>query len=123
VAPVTELHVIRANRQVTLHPGAFLLASTVELVRLGPGLAAQLDGVSTNGRLGLMVHSTAGWVDPGFYGQLTLELSNVNPRWPIVLTPGMRIAQLCVFRCSSPAITPYRGRYQGQTGPWAARSK
>jgi dCTP deaminase len=108
-----------------LRPGGFLIASTLEEVTIPDDMAAQIDGISTLGRLGLVVHSTAGWVDPGFRGSLTLELSNAGPL-PIVLTPAMRIAQLVLFRCSSPAERPYGSaglgsRYQGQQGPTPAR--
>jgi dCTP deaminase len=110
-----------------LRPGAFVLAHTLEEIAMPAHLAAQIDGTSTLGRLGLVVHSTAGWVDPGFCGTLTLELSVVGPL-PIVLAPGGRIAQLCLFRCSSPAERPYgspelRSRYQGQQGPAAPRGR
>jgi dCTP deaminase len=108
-----------------LRPGVFLLAHTLEEVAMPAHLAAQIDGTSTLGRLGLVVHSTAGWVDPGFRGTLTLELSVVGPL-PVVLAPADKIAQLCLFRCSSPADRPYgspelRSRYQGQAGPTAPR--
>lgn len=103
-----------------LHPGQFALASTVEEVRLSRGYAARIEGKSTLGRCGLMVHSTAGWVDPGFTGTLTLELSNVNTA-PIRLTPGMLIGQLCLFQCTRPAAAGYAGRYQGQAGPCPPR--
>jgi dCTP deaminase len=108
-----------------LRPHTFLLAHTLEEVMMPAHLAAQIDGTSTLGRLGLVVHSTAGWVDPGFRGTLTLELSVVGPL-PIVLAPADKIAQLCIFRCSSPAERPYgspelRSRYQGQTGPTSPR--
>lgn len=105
-----------------LHPGQFVLGATVEFITLSPALAARLEGKSTLGRLGLMTHSTAGWIDPGFAGQVTLELSNVSTL-PVKIWPGMKIGQLCVFRCSSPAERPYTGRYQGQKGPVAARMR
>lgn len=109
-----------------LHPGEFVLASTIETVTLGDHLAGRLEGKSSLGRLGLLVHSTAGFIDPGFSGQITLELSNVATL-PIRLWPGMRIGQLCVFRLSSPAERPYGSsrlgsRYQGQMGPTASRA-
>jgi len=109
-----------------LHPGELVLASTVERVSLGSALAARLEGKSSLGRLGLMVHSTAGFIDPGFSGHITLELSNVA-KLPIILRPDMRIGQLCVFRLSSPADRPYGtpglgSRYQGQRGPTESRS-
>jgi dCTP deaminase len=109
-----------------LRPGVFALGATMETVILPDDLAARIEGKSSLGRLGLMVHSTAGFIDPGFEGQLTLELSNVSPT-PIVLRPTMRIGQLCLFRLSSPAERPYGtpglgSRYQGQTGPTMSRS-
>lgn len=108
-----------------LHPGEFVLATTLETVALDATLAARIEGKSSLGRLGLLAHSTAGFIDPGFSGQITLELSNVA-RLPILLWPGMRIGQLCVFALSSPAEHPYgsarlNSRYQGQTGPTASR--
>jgi dCTP deaminase len=108
-----------------LRPGVFVLACTLEKITMPAHLAAQIDGTSTLGRLGLVVHSTAGWVDPGFRGTLTLELSVAGPL-PVVLAPADKIAQLCLFRCSSPAERPYgspelRSRYQGQNGPTAPR--
>ncbi|MEA5154872.1 dCTP deaminase [Raineyella sp.] len=109
-----------------LHPGEFVLASTYEVITLGTTLAARLEGKSSLGRLGLLTHSTAGFVDPGFSGHVTLELSNVATL-PIKLWPGMKIGQLCFFRLSSPALAPYGStkygsRYQGQRGPTPSRS-
>ncbi len=109
-----------------LHPGEFVLASTYEVVTLPTHLAARLEGKSSLGRLGLLTHSTAGFVDPGFTGHVTLELSNVATL-PIKLWPGMKIGQLCFFRLSSPSEAPYGSgkagsRYQGQQGPTPSRS-
>ena len=109
-----------------LHPGEFVLGSTEELVQLDNTVAARLEGKSSLGRLGLLVHSTAGFIDPGFRGRVTLELSNVN-RIPILLWPGDKIGQLCVFRLTSPADRPYGSpglgsRYQDQHLPTASRS-
>ena len=109
-----------------LHPGEFVLGSTYEVVTLPDDLAARLEGKSSLGRLGLLTHSTAGFVDPGFSGHVTLELSNVATL-PIKLWPGMKIGQLCFIRLSSPAQNPYGSakygsRYQGQRGPTASRS-
>ncbi len=109
-----------------LHPGEFALASTFEQVTLPDDVAARLEGKSSLGRLGLLTHSTAGFIDPGFTGHVTLELSNVATL-PIKLWPGMKIGQLCFFRLSSPAEKPYgssdySSRYQGQRGPTASRS-
>jgi dCTP deaminase len=96
------------------------------VVTLGSHLAARLEGKSSLGRLGLLTHSTAGFIDPGFSGHVTLELSNVATL-PIRLWPGMKIGQLCVLRLSSPSEHPYGSsvygsRYQGQRGPTASRS-
>ncbi|MDP4501222.1 MULTISPECIES: dCTP deaminase [unclassified Nonomuraea] len=109
-----------------LHPGEFVLASTYEVITLPDDLASRLEGKSSLGRLGLLTHSTAGFIDPGFSGHVTLELSNVATL-PIKLWPGMKIGQLCVFKLSSPAEHPYGSakygsRYQGQRGPTPSRS-
>lgn len=109
-----------------LHPGEFVLGSTFEFVSLPNDIAARLEGKSSLGRLGLLTHSTAGFVDPGFQGHVTLELSN-TATLPIKLWPGMKIGQLCFFQLSSPSETPYGSekylnRYQGQRGPTASRS-
>ncbi len=109
-----------------LHPGEFVLASTYEVVSLPDDIAGRLEGKSSLGRLGLLTHSTAGFIDPGFSGHVTLELSNVATL-PITLWPGMKIGQLCLFRLSSPAEHPYGAerygsRYQGQRGPTPSRS-
>jgi len=109
-----------------LHPGEFVLGSTYEVVSLPDDVAARLEGKSSLGRLGLLTHSTAGFIDPGFSGHVTLELSNVATL-PIKLWPGMKIGQLCFFRLSSPAEHPYGSsvygsRYQGQRGPTPSRS-
>nr|WP_062338004.1 dCTP deaminase [Herbidospora sakaeratensis] len=109
-----------------LHPGEFVLASTFEVIKLPDDIASRLEGKSSLGRLGLLTHSTAGFIDPGFEGHVTLELSNVATL-PIKLWPGMKIGQLCLFRLSSPAEHPYGSatygsRYQGQRGPTPSRS-
>jgi dCTP deaminase len=109
-----------------LHPGEFVLGSTFEAVTLPDDLAGRLEGKSSLGRLGLLTHSTAGFIDPGFTGHITLELSNVA-NLPITLWPGMKIGQLCLFRLSSPAERPYGSdgvgsRYQGQRGPTPSRA-
>jgi len=109
-----------------LHPGEFVLGSTYEVVTLPDDIAARLEGKSSLGRLGLLTHSTAGFIDPGFSGHVTLELSNVATL-PIKLWPGMKIGQLCFFRLSSPSRHPYGSekygsRYQGQRGPTPSRS-
>jgi dCTP deaminase len=109
-----------------LHPGEFVLGSTYEVVSLPDDIAARVEGKSSLGRLGLLTHATAGFVDPGFSGHVTLELSNVATL-PIKLWPGMKIGQLCLFRLSSPAEHPYGSavygsRYQGQRGPTPSKS-
>jgi dCTP deaminase len=122
---LTELVTVKPGDPFILHPGEFVLGCTVERFAVPPDMSARLEGKSSLGRLGLLVHSTAGFVDPGFRGALTLELSSVA-RLPILLWPGMRIGQLCVFRLSSPAECPYGtaglgSRYQDQSGPTASR--
>ncbi len=109
-----------------LHPGEFVLASTYEVITLPDDVAGRLEGKSSLGRLGLLTHSTAGFIDPGFSGHITLELSNVA-NLPVKLFPGMKIGQLCLIRLSSPAEHPYGSaiygsRYQGQRGPTPSRS-
>jgi len=123
---LTRLVEVDPNDPFVLHPGEFVLASTYELVTLPDDVAARLEGKSSLGRLGLLTHSTAGFIDPGFSGHVTLELSNVATL-PIKLWPGMKIGQLCFFRLSSAAEHPYGdavhgSRYQGQRGPTASRS-
>jgi dCTP deaminase len=126
--PMDDLTVpetIAEDETFVLHPGEFVLASTIERVKLADDLVARIDGKSSLGRLGLLVHATAGYVDPGWDGQLTLELSNVATL-PIKLYYGMKIGQLSFQALSSPAIRPYghadlKSRYQGQTRPEASR--
>ncbi|GAA4857230.1 dCTP deaminase [Kitasatospora sp. NPDC048365] len=123
---LTRLVEPEGDEAFILHPGEFVLASTYEVITLPDDVAARLEGKSSLGRLGLLTHSTAGFIDPGFSGHVTLELSNVATL-PIKLYPGMKIGQLCLFRLSSPAEHPYGSerygsRYQGQRGPTASRS-
>ena len=111
---------------LVLHPGEFVLGSTLEVISLADDIAGRLEGKSSLGRLGLLTHSTAGFIDPGFSGHITLELSNMA-NLPITLWPGMKIGQLCLFQLSSPAEHPYGSeiygsRYQGQRGPTPSRS-
>jgi len=123
---LTTLLEVDDGEPFVLHPGEFVLASTLEVVTLGDQLAARIEGKSSLGRLGLVTHSTAGFIDPGFSGHVTLELSNMATL-PMKLWPGMKVGQLCVFRLSSPAEHPYGStiygsRYQGQRGPTPSRS-
>jgi dCTP deaminase len=123
---LTTLIEPKGDDPFVLHPGEFVLGSTLEVVTLPDDLAGRLEGKSSLGRLGLLTHSTAGFIDPGFTGHLTLELSNVA-NLPIMLWPGMKIGQLCLFRLSSAARNPYGSaaagsRYQGQRGPTPSRS-
>jgi dCTP deaminase len=123
---LTRLVEPEGNEPFVLHPGEFVLGSTHEEVGLPSDLAARLEGKSSLGRLGLIVHSTAGFIDPGFRGTVTLELSNLA-NLPIMLWPGMKIGQLCMYMLSSPAQGLYgdegfHSRYMGQTGPTASRS-
>ena len=117
---------IASDETFILHPGEFVLGSTYERITLPDDVAARLEGKSSLGRLGLLTHSTAGFIDPGFSGHVTLELANVATL-PIKLYSGMKIGQLCFFRLSSPAEHPYGSakygsRYQGQRGPTPSRS-
>jgi len=123
---LTRFVEVKSDEAFILHPGEFVLGSTYEFVSLPNDVAARLEGKSSLGRLGLLTHSTAGFVDPGFRGHVTLELSNVATL-PIKLWPGMKIGQLCFFKLTSPAEHPYgsdkySSRYQGQRGPTASRS-
>jgi dCTP deaminase len=123
---LTRLVEVDSDQPFILHPGEFVLGSTYEMVSLPDDIAARLEGKSSLGRLGLLTHSTAGFIDPGFSGHVTLELSNVATL-PIKLWPGMKIGQMCFFRLSSPTERPYgsseySSRYQGQRGPTASRS-
>jgi dCTP deaminase len=125
-ADLTRLIEPEADEPFILHPGEFVLGSSYEIVSLPDDIAGRLEGKSSLGRLGLLTHSTAGFIDPGFSGHVTLELSNVATL-PIKLFPGMKIGQLCLFRLSSPAEHPYGSekygsRYQGQRGPTPSRS-
>ncbi|MDO5493108.1 MAG: dCTP deaminase [Nesterenkonia sp.] len=123
---LTRLVEVDAEEPFVLHPGEFVLGATYEQVTLPDDVAARLEGKSSLGRLGLLTHSTAGFIDPGFSGQVTLELSNMATL-PIKLWPGSKIGQLCFFRLTSPAEHGYgsrshQSRYQGQRGPTASRS-
>ena len=123
---LTELLAVADDEPFVLHPGEFVLGQTLEWVELPNDLVARLEGKSSLGRLGLLIHSTAGYVDPGWKGNLTLELSNVA-NLPITLWPGMKIGQLCMFRLTTPSEHPYGSavygsRYQDQRGPTPSRS-
>jgi dCTP deaminase len=121
---LTELLRIEDDEPFILHPGEFVLGQTLEWVELPNDLVARLEGKSSLGRLGLLIHSTAGYVDPGWKGNLTLELSNVA-NLPIALYFGMKIGQISFFRMSSPVDRPYGSpdlgsKYQGQSEPTAS---
>lgn len=123
---LTRLIEVDKDEPFVLHPGEFVLGSTFEHITLPDDIAARLEGKSSLGRLGLLTHSTAGFVDPGFSGHVTLELSNMATL-PIKLWPGMRVGQLCFFQLSSAVEHPYGSKqygshYQGQRGPTASRS-
>ena len=122
---LTELVVVENGRPFVLHPGEFVLGQTLERVTLPDDLVARLEGKSSLGRLGLLIHSTAGFVDSGFSGNLTLELSNVA-NLPITIIHGMPIGQLSFMRMDGPVERPYGSRetsnkYQGQTEPTPSR--
>ena len=123
---LTRLVEPEGDEPFILHPGEFALASTYEVITLPDDVAARVEGKSSIGRLGLLTHATAGFIDPGFSGHVTLELSNVATL-PIKLWPGMKIGQLCMFQLSSPSEFPYGSekygsRYQGQRGPTPSKS-
>ena len=125
MSELTELVDVKPDEAFILHPGEFVLGSTLEYVKLPNDLVARLEGKSSLGRLGLLIHSTAGYVDPGFEGHLTLELSNVA-NLPITIYPEMKIGQISFFKLTSPAENPYGSKkvgskYQGQRGPTASR--
>ncbi|GGM26825.1 dCTP deaminase [Micromonospora sonchi] len=124
--PMIPIDMADNNGTYPLGSGQMVLASTVERVTLDATLAARVEGKSSVGRLGLATHVTAGFIDPGFSGHITLELVNLAPR-PLLLHAGMRIGQLCVFQLSGPSRWPYgsaglSSHYQGQRGPTASRS-
>jgi dCTP deaminase len=122
---LTELVELDGDSPFILHPGEFVLASTLERIRLPDDLVARLEGKSSLGRLGLLIHSTAGFIDPGWDGHVTLELSNVA-NLPITIYYGMTIGQLSFVQLSEPAEKPYGSgelgsKYQGQKGPTPSR--
>ncbi|MFB6189764.1 MAG: dCTP deaminase [Halapricum sp.] len=116
--------VVEAGNEFILHPGDFVLGTTRERVEVPADLIAHVQGRSSLGRLAVVIHATAGIVDPGYKGQITLELSNLGTA-PVALTPGMRISQLLLTELKSPADRPYgeeRGsKYQDQVGPQASK--
>ena len=123
---LTSLAEADGDEPFVLHPGEFVLGSTLEVCSLPDDLAGRLEGKSSLGRLGLLTHSTAGFIDPGFSGHITLELSNAA-NLPITLWPGMKIGQLCLIRLSSPSENPYGSaaagsHYQNQRGPTPSRA-
>lgn len=123
---LTELVTIAAGDSFILHPGEFVLGNTMEFISIPNDLVGRLEGKSSLGRLGLIIHSTAGYIDPGFYGHLTLELGNVATL-PIKLYPEMRIAQISFIQMTTPAENPYGtsslgSKYRGQREPTASRS-
>lgn len=125
VDDLTELVEISAEEPFVIHPGSFCLGSTLETVTIPNDIVARVDGKSSLGRLGLLVHATAGYVDPGWTGKLTLELSNQS-QMPIALYYGMRIAQISFIELTTPVDRPYGSaelgsKYQGQTGPTPSR--
>lgn len=123
---LTRMLETEGDEPFILHPGEFVLASTYERITLSDDLAARVEGKSSLGRLGLLTHVTAGFVDPGFSGHITLEFANLATL-PIKLYPGMKIGQLCFFAMTSASEIPYGSavygsRYQDQVGPTASRS-
>jgi dCTP deaminase len=122
---LTELIQVPGEDAFILHPGEFVLGSTYETIGVPSDLVGQLNGKSSLGRLGLLIHSTAGWLDPGFNGHVTLELSNVA-NLPITLYPAMKIGQISFLKMTTEAEHPYGSqgtgsKYQGQRGPTPSR--
>jgi dCTP deaminase len=122
---LTDLVEIGDEKPFVLHPGEFVLGSTLERVKLPDDLVARLEGKSSLGRLGLLIHSTAGFIDPGWDGHVTLELSNVA-NLPITIYYGMKIGQLSFVQMTEAASAPYGSdklgsKYQGQRGPTPSR--
>jgi len=122
---LTEPVIATEDDPFILHPGEFVLGSTREIVGLADDIVARLEGKSSLGRIGLLIHSTAGFIDPGFKGQVTLELSNVA-NLPIAIYPGMKIGQVSFYQLSTAAEHPYGSpgagsKYQGQAGPTPSR--
>ena len=125
VDDLTELMEVGDGEPFIIQPSSFCLGSTIEVITLPDDIVARVDGKSSLGRLGLLVHATAGYVDPGWRGCLTLELSNQS-QMPIALYCGMRIAQVSFYALSTPVDRPYGSpglgsKYQGQTGPTPSR--
>lgn len=125
LSDLTELVEVPDDGVFMLHPGEFVLGSTLERVAVPNDLVARVEGKSSLGRLGLLIHSTAGFIDAGFDGHVTLELANVA-NLPITLYPGMKIGQISFMRMTSPAEKPYGSgakgsKYQGQRGPTPSR--
>lgn len=121
---VTRLVEIEAKGKFILHPSEFILGSTVERFEIPNDLAAKIEGKSSLGRLGLVVHATAGYIDPGFKGHITFEISNLNTV-PIVLYANMKVGQVCFFRMSSEVERPYGtagNKYQNQKGPTESKA-
>jgi len=121
--PTREVEI--GKKGFIIHPGEFLLGATKETFKIPLDLAAKIEGRSSLGRLGLIIHATAGYVDPGFSGEITFEISNIS-RTPIRIYPGMRIAQICFFQMTSKVQRPYGSKelgskYQGQKGPTSSR--
>lgn len=121
----TEIVTVPDGEAFILHPGEFVLGSIKEYVRIPADMVAKVEGRSSLGRLAILVHATAGFIDPGFEGNITLELSNVG-KMPVAFYPNMRVCQISFEMLSSPAELPYghpdrRSKYQGQMGPTASR--
>jgi len=122
---LTESVEVGEEQPFLVHPGEFLLISTLEHLELPDDMAGRLEGKSSLARIGLLVHSTAGYVDPGWKGKLTMQMTNVG-RLPVTLYAGMRIAQMTFLRLTTPAERPYGSaglgsKYQGQKDPTASR--
>ena len=117
---LTDEVMLEDGQHFTVHPGEFVLGSTLEQITVPNDLVARIEGKSSVGRVGLIVHATAGFIDPGFSGNLTLEMTNLL-RVPIVLKPGIDICQVSFMQLDKPALVPYAGRYQHDEGAVASR--
>ncbi len=120
---ITDIIDVGKTGELMIHPGQFVLGNTMEHFVIPKYLAAKLEGRSSLGRLGLIIHATAGYVDPGFSGQLTFEISNIS-NLPIKIYANMRIAQICFFKMTTDVLHPYGqvgNKYQGQEGPTASK--
>ncbi len=118
--PDNYTKLVEVKDSIVIHPGEFVLGRTIEYIKLPNDICAILEGRSSLGRLGIIIHATAGFIDPGFEGTITLEISNLS-NLPVKLYPGMKIGQLAFYKLSSPCEKPYCGKYKGQILPESSK--